>query len=885
MDVTSLLNSAAGQQKSEDGSDRTEDIYKSAPTPRNRTPWDAGGYSLPINTLPTLSSPASTLMVTEHAIHRGDSHTSISELPLPTNTFPTSSPASMSMVTEHAILRDDSHTAISEPPQHKFSDSQSSLSSFTSSQNSNGHSRFSSMSTVASYYTVNTLDKATQDSSRTTPQPQFFGSSNPDIHIGSPTVGARLRSSLSPTGSLETLASAAQRRQSNSGAGPISPMQPTTKAVEAINITPENEMRPFPRPGSPSDAILIKRTSVPSLKVNTEDVDADVVNQQNPMYLSATARLQGQENYSGAYNRHKRAISAPDFPPTMATDFVRRGSAVRFGGRAEPTPPPSQHPDHDSSPGTMSYTNAPDTPPSTSIELEAQPVICMYIPNCDTGSQPRKAISHIFGRNKMCTRLIPQHVWVHYCRKHYQRSRYRNPKEYAKLQCDLVQQQIRRVHEWSEENIRRGNAGGVVQDWGLAVRKREQKRLDDLGGASRKRRAATFDRNESDDERENGNDFVGNPVPATAVPRWLLDYCGKGYSTKAILDIFSRLHGEILTDSMPCFPDIEILPNIVVDQEEPKSPKGYIKRRPFASTHKRSQSLGGVMKSQSQTQPMQERRMSQPVWNPQEMYGVSPIQKRRRQNEVESQDQMPQYQRCNTAERPVEIGRRVQGLAHRPVFPDIEEHQVDGNDYRDSQGSGRYFSNSPSPAPYGAPLPAPTPQRLHTPSMAAHLENAKEADRPGQRPTHHRSQSDIGSFQRASNGYSQQQPTVSVVNTSFQQRPDLSTQPSKQPSSGYSPYSQPHYTPSKQQASDYETSVRPHPFADLRSMHPISRPGHVRHQSSPMIQARHLQQIYSTREVQPCHYYGYREASNDSLPPPMRILESQHGHVLYASHR
>lgn len=205
---------------------------------------------------------------------------------------------------------------------------------------------------------------------------------------------------------------------------------------------------------------------------------------------------------------------------------------------------------------------------------QAQTIACMYIPNCDTGSQLRKAISHIFGRNKMCTRLIPQHIWVHYCRKHYQRSRYRNPKEYAKLQCDLVQKQIRAIREWSNANVQNG-AAGTVKDWGLAVRKREQKRLDDITASGRKRTAsAAFEQDSGDEDGGHGL----SAVPATAVPSWLLGLCGKGYSTDAILDIFSRLHTEILNDEMPCFPDIEILPNIVVDQDEAKSPKGYAKR-------------------------------------------------------------------------------------------------------------------------------------------------------------------------------------------------------------------------------------------------------------------------------------------------------------------
>ena len=64
------------------------------------------------------------------------------------------------------------------------------------------------------------------------------------------------------------------------------------------------------------------------------------------------------------------------------------------------------------------------SPPSTSAierELQSQKIHCMHIDNCDTQAPYRKAISHIFGRNKLCTRSIPDFVWVHYCRKHYQR--------------------------------------------------------------------------------------------------------------------------------------------------------------------------------------------------------------------------------------------------------------------------------------------------------------------------------------------------------------------------------------------------------------------------------------------------------------------------------
>ncbi|RDW91284.1 hypothetical protein BP5796_02449 [Coleophoma crateriformis] len=833
MDVTSLLNgnAAAGQQKVEDQAEKMEIQRKpSTSPPRNRTPWDAGGYSLPINTVSNQSISAA------QSGQSGDLN---------------------------------SNEDIPHSPKHKFSDSRSSLSSFTSSQHSAGHSRFSSMSTVGSSHPA-AVDKVSGESRRGTPQPQSLGSP-----IDNSVIEPRLRSSLSPTGSLDALAVAAERRQSREEQ--LSPMQQTTEAMEATNITPTKE-RAHGRPGSPSDAILIKRASVPSLRLNTEEL-VDSADKQTSMYLSAPLEHQGHPTYNGGH-RHKRAVSAPDFPPTVITEFAaRRGSSVMIGGHAEPTPPPSHHPDHHSPPAPIRY-NAPDTPPTTTAEMENQQVICMYIPNCDTGSQPRKAISHIFGRNKMCTRLIPQQVWVHYCRKHYQRSRYRNPKEYAKLQCDLVQQQIRRVHAWSEENRQRGEAG-VVENWGLAVRKREQKRLDDLGGANRKRRASAFDRNDSD-EGDNGDDARGNPVPATAVPQWLLEQCQKGYSTEEILHIFSRLHREILEDSMPCFPDIEILPNIVVDQEEePKADaKGFSKRKPFANAHKRSQSLGVAMKpGQFYQQPMVGRRMSQPVvWQPQDMYANSPIQKRRRATEEDyAEQQMPPFQRQRMMERPVEAGRRLQGLVHRPVFANIEEHQVDENDYREVQGRGSYFTHSPSPA-YRAPLPAPTPQRLHNPSMAAHLETTNE---PARRPMHQRSQSDMGFSQRGQVAYGQ--PTsVYTQSPAYQPHAAPVQQRHEQPG-GYSPYAQPQQVVPRY----HEAPVRQHPYADPRQLRPMSGPGHARHQSTPMMIPQHVHQAQPMaygREAPPPHpSYAYSQGHAGNLPPPR--MENQHPQGVYATAR
>jgi hypothetical protein len=566
---------------------------------------------------------------------------------------------------------------------------------------------------------------------------------------------------------------------------------------------------------------------------------------RNKDYLSAP--LENHQEFLLS-RTHKRALSAPDFPAPPKTFTMAYP-------KAEPTPPSSHHPDH-ASPRTLNHA-APDTPPTAS-EAENQPVVCMYIPDCDTGSQPRKAISHIFGRNKMCTRLIPQSVWVHYCRKHYQRSRYRNPKEYAKLQCDLVQQQIRRVHDWSLANMKNG-APGIVQDWGLAVRKREQKRLDDLGGAKRKRSAAAFD-NDSDDG-ENGDDGSrGNPVPATAVPEWLLALCGKGYNTQSILEIFNRLHTEILEDTLPCFPDIEILPNIVVDSEEPKSPKGYAKRTPVGNAHKRSQSLGMGATSDLYGQT---RRSSQPsIWGPDPSGYNTPVQKRRRPNdtsETNSPDRvLPPFQRSRMVERPLEASRRLQQFPHRPVFANIDEHQPAEDDYY-----------AFSPQTYQAPLPAPTPQRMNGHSMAAHLETNEYSSR---RPMHQRSHSDMGGFVRARMDYSPGPSSAYPADANYQGRSYHAQEQSQVGSYGYQ---QNRWEPTDRFGTQYG-DVR----ATTMNGSSASGAGHARHSSSPMTsyappQGQGMRQGPS----------GYSQTQPHNSPHGPHIHETVQARALFSSRR
>lgn len=233
------------------------------------------------------------------------------------------------------------------------------------------------------------------------------------------------------------------------------------------------------------------------------------------------------------------------------------------------------------------FINAPSTPLDVSPFPQGREPCCMYITDCDTGSQLRKAVSHIFGRNKMCTRRIPTHVWVWYCRKHYQRARYRNSKEWARtLQYDLVTRQIDRLQQWSDANRRLGE-GDVVRDYTLAIRKREQRRID----AQKSRRDHDF----SDSEEDTSVD-VQDASSTTAVPDWLLNQSGRNYDATAIHQIIDDIKEDLASGKLSAWPDIEILPNIIKDDEEGPS-SGLAGRKPPTVTHKRSQSLSATQKT------------------------------------------------------------------------------------------------------------------------------------------------------------------------------------------------------------------------------------------------------------------------------------------------
>jgi hypothetical protein len=462
------------------------------------------------------------------------------------------------------------------------------------------------------------------------------------------------------------------------------------------------------------------------------------------------------------------------------------------------------------------------SPATTGLNAVEEDIKCMYVENCDTGSQPRKAISHIFGRNKLCTRSIPAHVWVHFCRKHYQRSRYRNAQEYSKLQCELVQKQIARVQAWSDDNKRNGKAG-VVQDWSLSVRKREQKRLDERNSSGRKRPFR-------DESEEDGDIMEPAILNGTAVPAWLLNKCSSGYSTEQIEEIVARLKSDMDQGTLTQIPDIEILPNITVDSPEDGKNKIALKRKTSANSHKRSQSVGMALRHDSI--PMM-RRISQPNfpggWRPEDSLHSSPIEKRQRIADFPSYGMGDRHNPMGLAqvpERAVPTMRHIQHLPHRPAFSHIRENQTMESYFDDESVRNSQYS-------YGGPLPAPTPQRHGGQPMAAQLETntASQGYLEVRRPMHQRSHSEMGTFNHNPSFNFRTSSSMSGFPTGMQ---NYATEPISydgaymRPEAAFGSNGPPGY---------YDEAPMNRPYAPQQQAwsSPYGQPRHTRHQSTSAV--------------------------------------------------
>ena len=213
-------------------------------------------------------------------------------------------------------------------------------------------------------------------------------------------------------------------------------------------------------------------------------------------------------------------------------------------------------PRRDSANVKLEDNNVDDDEPLSSVEddsmkgepgesAEGQTSRCQYMKQCRTGSLDyRKVVSHIFGRNKKCTTQIPEECWIEYCRKHYQRTRYRTTKaqskKYFNVQFDILQRQITRLERW-----------GQVRRWEIAIRKKERDTL----------------RKEDDEmirHRSSGNGVnqaIWDRVHRCS-ERKLMPFVGKNKNYDHVRDFLDYIQREVARGTFEDMPGFELLPDI-----------------------------------------------------------------------------------------------------------------------------------------------------------------------------------------------------------------------------------------------------------------------------------------------------------------------------------
>ena len=209
---------------------------------------------------------------------------------------------------------------------------------------------------------------------------------------------------------------------------------------------------------------------------------------------------------------------------------------------------------------TLSLSSEQSMKEEPEFTPEAENSRCQYMRSCNTGSNDyRKVVSHIFGRNKKCTTQIPEECWIEYCRKHYQRTRYRTTKaqskQYFNVQFDILLRQLTRLERWGE-----------VRSWEIAIRKKERDAL--------KREDYEMIRHQS--SLGGVNQAVWNRVHQCK-ERMLMPYLGKNKTYSDVRRFLDFIHREVERDTFPDMPGFELLPHIGAVAHPPKGESKELK--------------------------------------------------------------------------------------------------------------------------------------------------------------------------------------------------------------------------------------------------------------------------------------------------------------------
>ncbi|CAG7947608.1 unnamed protein product [Penicillium nalgiovense] len=199
----------------------------------------------------------------------------------------------------------------------------------------------------------------------------------------------------------------------------------------------------------------------------------------------------------------------------------------------------------DPGPGRQPANKKQDTNNNDEDHLCEFAAPCRMHPSPD-GMHYRKVVSHVFGRNKAVTKLFPLGVWVHYCRKHYQRARYRAD-QWPFTQCDLLLESLNRMENWDG-----------VESFELILRRREQMRVGrESEGAPNtefsNQNNTTPSAGQTEDQDNKSSGTVTRPpgrkhptAIIAPVPDWLRQHVGHGKTFQEIRHIIELVRNHMV---------------------------------------------------------------------------------------------------------------------------------------------------------------------------------------------------------------------------------------------------------------------------------------------------------------------------------------------------
>lgn len=204
-------------------------------------------------------------------------------------------------------------------------------------------------------------------------------------------------------------------------------------------------------------------------------------------------------------------------------------------------------------PNSISSPSANEAPASTTAQDDSpvNPLCEAHSNDCRTGCfVMRKIIAHIFGRNKACTSQIPDHCWVEWCRKHYQRLRHRMLEQgWIFLQINCLRTQLSRMEKWGE-----------VQSFTIVLQRRFQEELNRIDPAQAPEDEAGLG-NSPDTTTTSKDDYAKEHTKASP-NRFLYPYLGAKKSFDQVYAVINAVEKAANEGRIALLPPLQFLPLI-----------------------------------------------------------------------------------------------------------------------------------------------------------------------------------------------------------------------------------------------------------------------------------------------------------------------------------